>query len=234
MENDVFVWHDAAVRQKPKKVIVKVRDGEGRLIESANIPSVSWPLNDKPVEIFTFRNTWTVSDPKVLEIMDQQEYLVGHCYSNTKNLVAALRENGYDAKPYVGWVFTGAGDLPTHHCWCMLDGKHLLDLSDDNCIIYFEPNQKRLAQAQTREEARELLADLIFHMTTELSHSDRCAPVGMPFPFWLYVGSECTPEEGVRIYRNWVQDHPEYETRYNCDEEGRNAFQRLLRDRGVK
>ena len=233
-EVTISVWHDTAVRRKPSKVVVKLRNAEGRLIESANIPSVSYPLNDNHYEVFSFRNTEVVQDPKVLEILDQQEYLIGHCYTNTKNLVAALRQQGYDAKSYVGWVFTGATDLPTHHCWCVLDGKHLLDLSDDNCNIYYEPNQKILAQAKNRQEARELMADLIYHMTTELSNSERIAPVGQPFPYWLYVGSVCEPEEGIRIYIDWVKDHPEYESRYHCDAEGRNDFQRMLRDRGVK
>lgn len=217
------LWYDTALRCKTDKVVIKLRNEDGCFLEAANIPSVSYPLNG-PYKVFSYRNTKVVSDPQITRIVDLQEYRIGCCYSNTRNLVSALKAAGYNAKAYVGWVFFG-NSLPTHHCWAVVDEIHLLDLADDQVTVLQEENCRILATAKDKEERRAMWADLIATAITTLPNSVRCAPLGVPNPDWLYVGSECDPEEGKAIYRNYAREHPEYEARYQRTEENMTALQ---------
>lgn len=229
-EQNIELWYDTALRRKPDKAIVKLHHEDGTFIKAINVPTVNWPLNG-PYQVFSFRNTKPCTDDGVHKVFDQQTYNIGQCYSNTAKLVADLRAQGYDAKSYVGWLFTGADQRPVHHCWAVLNGVHVLDLCDDTCVMLYARG-KELRQANEREKTRKIMADFIAE-TKSWPNSHRCAPVGVPYPDWLYIGSECLPEEGAKIYQAFARKHPEYERHTNTDSTGRTEFQRLLDARGL-
>ena len=227
---DIQLWHDIHVRQKPDKVVVKLRNVDGSFKESCITPTVMYPLNGKP-EVFTYNNTCRTTDTELLKIFDSVKYNVGKCYQNTIDLVAALRENGYDVKPYVGWLYVSEHSYPIHHCWAVVNN-HVLDLSDDYTIMFHGQNGKYFEDCKTVEEQRELMADFRKEAAKQ-PNSIRCAPVGEPSSFLLYIGCECEPNEGRKIYRDLIKAYPNHPVHSNVDSNGLNATQRLFKEKGL-
>lgn len=75
-------WYDHQTRVKPNQIVVKRYNGD-RFLGSCIVPSVMYPL-DGDYEMFNFRNTEQITDPKLLDIIDQQEYCIGRCYTKRK------------------------------------------------------------------------------------------------------------------------------------------------------
>lgn len=61
----------------------------------------------------------------------------------------------------------------------------------------------------------------------------RCHVVGRATPFLLYVGSECEPYYGRTIYQRLMTKYPCHECQRNCDSEGYNATQRVMKNKGI-
>lgn len=223
------MWHKKQIRLKNDKVVVKLYE-EDVFKKSVIVPTVYYPLNGN-YEVFHYENTEKVADENVLKIFDSMKYRVGHCYQNTDALVTALRDAGYDAVAYVGWLFVCGWDYPVHHCWCVLDGKYVLDLSDDYSVM-MGLNAKAWENVKTKEEQIELIASFTAEAKKH-PHSIRCAPVGTPTPFLYYVGCPCDPEEGRKIYQRLIRDYPDHECQRNCDKNGLNQTQKRLKELGL-
>lgn len=227
-----MLWHEQNVRFKPDKAVVKLRNPEsGEFLKSVIIPTDYYPLNGK-YEVFTYANTEIIRDEKVLDIFDSVKYRVGKCYQNTLELVGKLKEAGYSAIPYVGWAFINSYEVPVHHCWCVLNGKHLLDLGDEYTLLYDEENRKNFDGLQSKEEQMEVMVSFR-EWANLLPNRARCYPVGVATPPLLYIGCPCEPEEGRNIYRSLLARFPNHECEANCDGDGWNALQRKYRERGL-
>lgn len=223
-------WHEERAGFKEDKAVVKLLNDDDSFKKSVIIPTDYYPLSGE-YEVFTYKNTKVVNDEKVLAVFDGVKYRIGCCYGNTQEVVSRLRELGYDAKPYVGWLFTGVTEFPIHHCWCVLDGDKILDLADDFTVMLSGVNGEHFKDKRG-DELRELAA--AFQMAaSKVPNRVRCQPVGQATPFLLYVGCECEPENGRLIYRNLLQRYPHHECERNCDASGMNATQRVMRDMGL-
>lgn len=226
----ITVWHNICTRYKEDRVVVKLRDEHGNFKKSVIVPTVQYPLNGK-YEVFHYQNTKQVTDEKVLKVFDKIKYRIGCCYLNAKELVAALREEGLEAKSYVGWLFTNPHQFPVHHCWVVMNGEAVLDLSDDFTAMLSGQNAENFKNKDIKE-TRELIAD--FQMAArKVSNSVRCQPVGTPTPFLLYVGCECDPDEGKTIYQKLIERYPNHECQRNCDSSGMNATQKVMKAKGL-
>lgn len=224
-------WHEEWVREKTDKVVVKLRDRNGAFKKSIIVPTVMYPLNGKH-EVFTYRNTKRVEDETILSCFDGVEYKIGRCYDNAKRLVESLRSAGIDAIPYVGWAFVGAGETPVHHCWVVVNGSSVLDLSDDYSVMLGGENGKHFKDDQSIEDRRELIA--AFQLAArKVKNRQRCCPVGTPTPFMYYVGSPCDPDEGRKIYQRLIRTFPNHECQRNCDPNGLNATQKVFAQHGL-
>lgn len=224
-------WHESRVNYREDRVAVKLANADGSFKKSIVMPTMMYPLNGK-YEVFSYANTEVATDEEVLRIFDSMKYHIGHCYQNTDNLVTALREAGYDAKSYVGWLFVQATDYPVHHCWCVLNGNIILDLADDYSLMLGGENGELFQKAKNIEEYRELMVSFAA-WAKGLRNRDRCTPVGTPTPFLLYVGCECSPQEGRRIYNKLIADYPDHESQRNCNEDGWNATQKKMQEAGL-
>jgi len=224
------MWFEGQAKFKENKVIVKLHDEKGGFLKSVIIPTDYYPLNGE-YRAFHYGNTRALKDDEVIKIFDSVKYRVGRCYSNTLALVDALRSGGYNAKPFVGWLFTSNSDFPVHHSWCVLDDDIVLDLSDDFTVMLSGENGENFHQ-KSIEEAREVIASFCEAARKQPNHI-RCSPVGTPTPFLLYVGSECEPLDGKIIYNNLIRRYPDHECQRNCDDSGMNATQRKLRSMGL-
>lgn len=227
---DIKMWWEEQTRFKEDKVVAKISNKDGSFRKSVIIPTVYYPLNNG-YKVFHYKNTRELVDDAVKEIFDSITYQIGFCYQNTDALVSALQEKGYDAKSYVGWLFTSGDQFPVHHCWCVLDGDIILDLADDMTQMLTGSNGEHFKD-KSLEECRELMVSFA-RAAKEYPNSVRCAPVGTPTPFMLYVGCECAPQNGRNIYNRLIDEFPDHECQRNCDSRGVNATQRRMMEEGL-
>ena len=223
-------WHDKCAFQRPDRVVVKLRDESGAFLKSVIVPTIMYPLNGK-CEVFTFRNTKKVEDEAVLACFDSVQYKIGRCYDNVERMTKALKDAGYNAVSYVGWLFTSNNQFPIHHCWTVLDGHSVIDLCDDFSVMLGGKNGELFKNAKG-PVLRGLIASFTSAARKE-KNSARCFPVGTPTPFLYYVGSPCEPEKGREMYCRLVSDFPGHECERNCDASGMNAMQRVLAQYGL-
>lgn len=226
----ILMWWEEQARFKDDKVVVKLRNDDGSFLKSIIVPTVYYPLNNN-YEVFHYLNTRILEDDAVKEIFNSVEYKIGHCYQNTADLVSALKSQGYDAKPYVGWLFTSDNQTPVHHCWCVLDGDIVLDLADDYTVMLSGANGEQFKD-KSYDEVKELIVDFA-KAAREVPNVIRCANVGTPTPFMLYVGCECEPNDGRYIYNKLMAEYPDHECQRNCDSNGYNRVQRRMKEEGL-
>lgn len=225
------MWHETHVKEKKDRVVVKLSNNDDSFKKSVILPTDMYPLNRDDYHIFTYKNTEFVSDENIHEIFNSVTYKPGHCYQNAKKLADKLRAAGYNAKTYVGWLFVGKYEYPVHHCWVVLDENKVLDLSDDFSQMLNAENSKHFIGAAANKQ-RELIVDF-YTEAKNWPNSMRCYPVGTPTAFLYYVGCECDADEGRRIYQKLIKQFPDHECQRNCDKNGLNATQRLMREKGV-
>lgn len=227
-------WHESCVRLKDDRAVVKLYHEDGTFKTSIVVPTEYYPLSsgNVPYEVFHYKNTEPVTDEAVLNIFDDCTYKIGFCYTNTQGLVAKLKAAGYDAKAYCGWLFTSKGEIPVHHCWCVLDGKHVLDLADDYTVMLTGENGERFKKVSSIEEKRELIASFAL-AARKTKNRVRCQIVGVPTPFLYYVGTECDPEKGRECYNALIRKYPDHECQRNCDQTGLNATQKVMKQHGL-
>lgn len=225
-------WFEKAMRCKPDRVVVKLKNEDGSFKDAINIPTVYWPLNGK-YEVFHWDNTEHLRDEAILSVIDGQDYQIGHCYTNAEAITGALRQAGYNARLYVGWLFTGENEYPIHHAWTVLDGKYIIDLCDDFGLKLADSNRVYFENAQTKEQLEDLLVDFT-KWASQYPHSKRCFPVGKPSRILMYIGCECTKEEGIMIYNNLSKKYPNHP----CNEKvrysnGMTGVQKKMADAGL-
>lgn len=221
-------WYDNVknVRLKEDYIVVKKRKYDGHFDKSVIIPSYYYPLNKAKYEVFTAKNTEIVTDENVIRIFDSVKYQIGFCYTNSQDLWDKLHAAGYDAKIYCGWLFTGENEFPIHHCWVVI-GNSVLDLSDDYVACVYM-NRSNWTGNESKEETRMKLADFL-KASLKWKNSERCVPVGVPAPNYLYVGCECASLLGKIMYNQLIQAYPNHDCHRNCDAKGKNATQEYIR-----
>lgn len=228
MESKINTWFEPHLRLKPQKVIVKLLQEPGVFKGAVNIPSVMWPLNG-PYTLFHCNNTEFLEDEKALAIIDAQPYRTGFCYTNAERVTGALVEAGYDAKTYVGWLFCNINEWPIHHTWTVLDGKYVIDLADEFALAAY--NQEHFAKATSEAERRALYVD--FHRwAMQLPHSKRTA-AGRTSPTLLYVGCECTAEQGRQIYNHLIDLYPDHPCKERVGADNMTPMQKQLKEAGL-
>ena len=224
------VWTDKYLKLKEDKAVVKLYRPDDTFIKSIIIPTVQYPLNGE-YKAFHSGNASVVEDARVIDIFNKQEYNIGRCYTNTASLVNDLKAAGYNAKSYAGWLFIGENQLPVHHCWAVLDDHIVLDLADDFTVLY-KLNGDMFEEVKSMEKYQELVADFVKESKKQ-PHAVRCAPLGVPSEFLLYIGCECEPDKAAQIYRNLIKEFPKHECQRNCDVSGMNRIQRKLASLGL-
>jgi len=228
--NSSNIWHETQTKEKEDKVVVKLYNRDKSFKKSILIPTDMYPINEK-YKVFTYKNTQICSDKVVMDIFNRIPYQIGCCYQNAKALALELQKQGYDAKTYVGWLFTSSSEFPIHHCWVVLDDIHVLDLSDDFTQMLGGQNGENFSNA-TYEEIQNLIVS--FHQSArKVPNTVRCAPVGMPTNFLYYVGCECNADTGKQMYQRLINQFPNHECQRNCDASGLNRTQKLLKKNGL-
>lgn len=220
-------WYETQARLKTDKIVVKLRDDDGRFMQSIIIPTVMYPLNG-PYQAFHAGNTVRTEDPAMLTAIDTVKYQIGHCYTNTLHVVDALRNAGFDAVSYAGWLFVGE-QTPIHHCWAVVNGNIVVDLCDDHPMqkaVY--PNIDQLHG----DELKQTFADFVRN-SRHWPNSVRCYPIGQPAPWLYYVGCPCEPQAAVQIWAKLIKEHPNHECRRDQFPNSMSETQHFLYKQGL-
>lgn len=222
MENDWII-------EKTDRAVAKIRDKNDKFIKSVIIPTELYPLNNNDFRVFHWSNTKEITDVKVLELIDKVKYQIGHCYQNTTEVVDILRKHDYNVKSYVGWLFVGVHTFPVHHCWAVINDNEVIDLADDFSILFSAYNIQNLSNI---EESRKVLLDFE-QANKNKKNTERCGNLGKASSMLYYVGSECEPNTGRRIYRELIDKYPSHECQRNCDAKGLNGTQKMFAENGL-
>lgn len=178
------------------KVLVTYEDGK-----TIKIPSQMFPLN-RELEFFTADNTEEFRDEYIESIYNSVTARTGKCYYNAKDLVDALLKSNVDSsriKTYVGWLFIG-DTIPVHHCFVMIDNKHILDFGP---LRQFEI----LYDSNEREELEEFKKELVKNKS--LPNSKKMT-FGKALNVVAYVVSECSPSDGEKIRAKLEKTFPKH------------------------
>lgn len=220
-------WFTGNVVQKNDRVIIKIYESPLVLKESIVIPTVRFPLSG-PYEVFDYTNTNEIgtgdNEEEIIKIFNSIKYKIGFCYYNADALTFALCKAGYDAETYVGWLLA---PQPTHHAWTVLrkDGQiSVLDLSENVCAFVerglFKPNL-------TLQQRRELVAKSMKELLKQPNY-ERCFPVGIPAPLYLYVGSKSNGNDGAKLYMDLINQYPDHPAASLSDSLGLTKTQKMI------
>ena len=209
------------INEKMKRVSVKIYDNS-KYLKSIVLPTAYYPTNsNNDFEVFGTNNTEVL-----LSIIDEIEYKVGYCYTNTEKVIELALKNGIHLTPYCGWLFIDNNDFPIHHSWCM-HGNSLIDLSDDFNISKSDKVVQKFLSLKTKEERWNYIAD-VHIKSMSLKNTERCKPIGKTHPSLLYIGCPCSPSDGRKIYRNLLKMYPNHEAERNTNKNGMTDMQRII------
>lgn len=224
------MWYENCLMEKQERAVIKLRHNDGTFWRSVIIPTDKYPLTGT-YKVYHCGNMEAITDPKVLKIFDRHKFKPGHCYSNAKILSDDLRNEGYSVETYAGWLFVDSTELPVHHCWTVLDGKHILDPADFFTAMLHGSNRENFKDSKNRTDGIAVLSSFLEAAKNELNHVV-CAPVGIPSEGLLYVGGKCAPEQAKTVYQLLMKKYPDHE----CDrtnKRGLNQTQEILMQRGL-
>ncbi len=224
-------WWQQALREKEKQTVIKLKNKDGSFKCSVVVNTNLYPLTGSP-ELFTCENTEVLNSAELRRAMDRVQYKIGACYSNVAELIKEARREGLEITPYCGWLFVNAYDYPIHHCWAIY-GNSVLDLSDDFTVMLSGDNGKVFEAVQGQPEETRKLVVSFAKAAQSWPNTARCAAVGTPTPFLLYVGAPCEPEEGKAIYKHLIDKYPRHECQRNLEADGFNATQRCMKEAGL-
>ena len=196
------------------------------LYKGTAIPSKLFPINDKKnMRIFYVGNTEEIQDEPLLEdIFNNVEMNIGHCYTNCKNIVEeCLLKNIQDVVPYVGWVSVSSTRL-IHHCWLVYKGKHIIDGSA--YVNIFNEVYSKITNNISMDEVRKLMVD--FHFKVKNMPNSSKYVFGRALNYYIYVGSPCSPNDGIAIFQKLMKEFPKHPSYLNISSDGSNKLQRMI------
>lgn len=186
---------DIRLSDNKEKVIVSgLPDMGGKDIV---IPSAMWPLNGKTSIILNHNNTIPCEDEGIRSIFDELQFTVGACYHNAFILCEALRNAGYKADTYAGWIFVG-DMIPAHHCVVILNENTVLD---PTVIDYRKMALDKLGK-------REAVVDFLKSMKDKPKSS--YTTFGQVLPGMMYFVSKCEARAAHRTRAKLEKAYPNH------------------------
>lgn len=161
------------------------------------IPSAMWPLNGKTSIILNHDNTVPCEDEGIRSIFDELQFTVGACYHNAFILCEALRNAGYKADTYAGWIFVG-DTIPAHHCVVILNENTVLDPT----VIDYRK------MALDKLDKREAVVDFLKSMKDKPKSS--YTTFGQVLPGMMYFVSKCEARAAHRTRAKLEKAYPNH------------------------
>lgn len=210
---------DIRLSDNKEKVIVSgLPDMGGKDIV---IPSAMWPLNGKTSIILNHDNTVPCEDEGIRSIFDEMQFTVGACYHNAFILCEALRNAGYKADTYAGWIFVG-DTIPAHHCVVILNENTVLDPT----VIDYRK------MTPDKSDKREAVVDFLKSMKDKPKSS--YTTFGQVLPGMMYFVSKCEARAAHRTRAKLEKAYPNHPA-FGRFMKGKNQTptQKMIADAGL-
>lgn len=165
------------------------------------IPSQMFPLNGE-LKLFTSNNTEILTDSTIESIFNSVKPRMGKCYYNAQDLIETLIVGGIDSKrikSYVGWLFIG-DTIPVHHCFVILDDKHILDFGP---LKQFENFDEYTDMDSLDRFKNDIIENVVLPNSQKMTF-------GRALNVVAYIVSECSPKEGERIRAKLEKAYPKH------------------------
>lgn len=205
---------------KETRIVTKYKDTAFPEMQTAIIPSTLYPVPGK-YEIFTSDNTFSLQtkdgdvftssseeNTNILDIFDKQQFEMAKCYANADRLTLELRQNGYDAETYVGWLLM-SNTMPVHHAWTVLRQGNSVSVLDLSNHFYHQFADIQRLRGLSLDEQRLAVAKKEIELE-KLRNSQRCVPVGVPCPNMLYIGCKQSGNEGYKVFVDLMDKYPHH------------------------
>lgn len=195
---------------------VKVRKNEVIMKEpvernpmTMTVPSDLYPLRNRPtMKVFTYVDTVQLEqDSPLANVYNRCSFEIGHCYSNIELLEREFhKQNIRDVSTYVGWLVYG-GSL-VHHCWLVYKDKYVFDPGITKIDEIAKDEIVKRGILDDYEKRRQVYKEIYEEYIQNPNSALRT--FGQVAPFAVYIGTECTPEQGRTIFKDLIQKYPEH------------------------
>lgn len=200
------------------------------------IPSRLFPLsNKKEAGIFTAESTVPFEDPAFYEEIDKLDLPMGHCYSNSQQILEIGKRLNLEIFYFSGWFFNPI-DMPKHHAWIVI-------IHEDGVSIVDSVKHHLFAKAEElhpidfkRADWREMSAVGIKKAKKMLPLLHQQIIVGKALEQGFYVGSPDTIENARSIFQRLTKqfpNHPAYQGEGDSMT-GRSKFQEEMHRQGLE
>jgi hypothetical protein len=194
--------------------------------ETYAIGDKMFPISDTTkIRVFNHDNTSVFDNSEFSRIIDCNKFEVGHCYTNSEMVRQIAEKVGLSVEYYAGWFFMQQ-PTPIHHAWCIIDGKHLIDMGFSERDIRF---RKKI---MNDPNPRERYADYIAHRKATIRPSKDCIMGAVPEGV-IYVGSLDEIESARKLFRSTMKrypKHPSYAYR-GMNPLGASPIQNMVKER---
>lgn len=168
-----------------------------------------FPLSDSSqMKVFDSSNTLPYINEHLNQILDSNEFEVGHCYTNTEKVRLICEKLGVASTYYSGWVFVPGPGYPIHHAWSVIDGVHVIDMGMSPRMIRF---QKKI---EGDPNWRQRFAEETARVRSTIRRSKDCVMGAVPEGV-RYVGSPDSMEPSKKIYRDTIKKFPKHISYYS-------------------
>jgi hypothetical protein len=197
-----------------------------------------YPLsNPKKARLFANYNTESYALQAELKtfIDTYPNFMTGRCYTNSTVLTEYGKSLGYKIEFYSGWL-SSSGYPPIHHAWCVLDKKHLIDVSLSliETEAFIEAHSMIEKMKENGREPYDFRAFSVRHANkvkkrNKVKKYDDI-PVGKVPDYFIYMGSPDNPYNARKIYNDLMEKYPNHPSYIGIPKFDENLTQKLMQE----
>lgn len=163
-----------------------------------------FPIADTSnIKVFSSDNTSSFNNDELNRIIDNNEFDVGHCYTNSEKIRLVADHLGLNAEYYTGWLFVSDSAPPIHHAWTVIDGSHVIDMA------YSERAMRFAKKVNGFPDWRERFAAETVRRRATIRRSKDCI-MGKVLDGMHYVGSIDEMNAAKKRFRDAMAKYPDH------------------------
>lgn len=163
-----------------------------------------FPIADtSSIRVFSSDNTSAFINDELNRIIDNNEFDVGHCYTNSEKIRLVAGHLNLSVEYYAGWLFVSDSAPPIHHAWTVIDGVHVIDMA------YSERAMKFAKKINGFPDWRERFAAETVRRRATIRKSKDCI-MGKVLEGMLYIGSKDEMNAAKKRFKDTMKKYPNH------------------------
>lgn len=193
------------------------------------VPSKEYPMpNNSQIKIFTKQNTEDINIKNIDSILENQNFQMGFCYTNTDKICELLTtlKDSHNIEFYSGWLLT-LGNM-VHHAWVVIDGKHIIDTS----VFKKEEEKQKIIDDEELGIPHAINKNIIAKETVKLmaeeipfSEKYQCGKI---INENIYIGVKSNSNEARISFNNLMDKMPNHKDYKTINPDGSNETLNLI------